>query len=76
MGPFLLSNYELTLSISLVYFCRESMQLECHLGSQNPQSNELPTIYEHGTEVKKKNEALYSQEMYSKHIVVIKDHQP
>lgn len=54
MGPFLLSNYELTLSISLVYFCRESMQLECHLGSQNPQSDELPTIYEHGTEVKKK----------------------
>ena len=26
--------------------------------------------------LKKKNNALYSQEMYSKHIAIIKDHQP
>lgn len=52
------------------------MQLE-RLGGQNPQSQELPTIYEHGTEVKKKkNDALFGQEMYSKHIAVIENHQP
>lgn len=69
--------------MSLVYFLQRkkvnrysSMQLECHLGSQNPQSQELPTVYEHGSEVKKKkkDDALFGQEMYSKHIAVIEDH--
>lgn len=51
--------------MSLVYFLQRkkvnrysSMQLECHLGSQNPQSQELPTVYEHGSEVKKKKKMM------------------
>lgn len=53
------------------------MQLEHCLGNQTSNGQEAPTIYEHGIEVKKKKkDALNSQEMYSKHIVVIKGHQP